>query len=307
MQTKYFKYIREIAHCGSITKAAEQLYISQQALSKILDHVEDELGFKIFERTNKGITATKNGEKFLVDIERIMEIMHEWEQVHEETYKMKILLQFVLSDLILDEAFCQAVNASGNIELQWETMPPPEIVKRMKTGEQSWGILIASPQTDIYPKLMKASSSKMKVEVIGQPEITKMQILLRCEDALAKKDSISLVDLRQKTFVINKGILVTETPQKLSQCTEQETTILPFTVNAVDYIARHDDTFTCLPGFIAYNNSHVKNGNVVIRPLEESLDEELRCYLLYHAENTKQQQTIIKNMKTFFETIAINI
>ena len=46
MQTKHFKYIQEIAQCGSITKAAEKLWLSQQALSRIVDHMEREIGKK---------------------------------------------------------------------------------------------------------------------------------------------------------------------------------------------------------------------------------------------------------------------
>jgi len=308
MQTKHFDYVREIAHCGSITKAAENLWMSQQALSRILESIENEIGFKIFERTNKGVIATSKGEKVLRDFERIIGIMQSWAQHREEKYKVNILLQYVLSDLILDEKFLACLNTGMNIDVSWETMSPPEMVKRIKSGEPSWGILIASPQADIYPKMKKAaSSSKLKAEIIGSIEVTKMCIMLRADDALAAQKTIKLTDLREKTFVINKGILVTETPQKLSRSTNAEPHILPITVNTIDYVAQHENTFTCLPGFIAYNNVHVKNGNVIIRQLADNLDENLCCYLLYATDQMIDMQSVIKNLHDFFETVAAEL
>lgn len=46
----------------SVTKAAESLYLSRQALSQSLKTMEKELGFPLFTRTNSGLVPTKEGE-----------------------------------------------------------------------------------------------------------------------------------------------------------------------------------------------------------------------------------------------------
>ena len=301
MQTKHFKYIQEIAQWGSITKAAEKLWISQQALSRILDHMEQELGFRIFERTNKGVRVTNKGEKFITDIERMMAIMATWEQQREEKYKVRILLQYVLSDLILDEAFYRALNPAENIELDWEVLYPPEIVKRIVAGDQGWGIFMASPQSEIYPKLKRmASSPDIKLEMLGTEETVKMHVLVCRDDELAQKEKIELIDLQNKEFAINKGFLTSQTSQKLSSATNAGTQVLPQVVHPIDYIIRNKNAFTCLPGFMAKNNVHVKKGAVVAKQLAETLEEGLCCYLLYRTEQLVDMREVVKRVQSIF-------
>jgi len=52
----------EVANSGNITKAAERLYISQPAITKSIKQLENEIGGKLFERKNKGVVLTPEGE-----------------------------------------------------------------------------------------------------------------------------------------------------------------------------------------------------------------------------------------------------
>lgn len=58
-------YVIEIGRCGSINRAAQNLYISQSNLSSTIKMLENELGYKIFNRTSKGIAPTPEGYLFL--------------------------------------------------------------------------------------------------------------------------------------------------------------------------------------------------------------------------------------------------
>ena len=59
------KYVIVIANSRSLREAASKLYISQPALSSAVMELEEELGIKLFERTNKGILLTDHGKEFL--------------------------------------------------------------------------------------------------------------------------------------------------------------------------------------------------------------------------------------------------
>ena len=50
-----------IAHCGSFTKAAEQLLVSQPTLSRQIRELEEELGVQLFERSKTGLRITDAG------------------------------------------------------------------------------------------------------------------------------------------------------------------------------------------------------------------------------------------------------
>lgn len=71
MDVKHFEYVLEIAECGSINKATGKLHISQPNLSVCIKNLEEELGFKIFERGNRGVVPTPEGELFLRSARRI--------------------------------------------------------------------------------------------------------------------------------------------------------------------------------------------------------------------------------------------
>ena len=55
MNTQHLQYVVEIERMRSISQAAENLFIGQPNLSRILHDMEDTLGFKIFERTSRGV------------------------------------------------------------------------------------------------------------------------------------------------------------------------------------------------------------------------------------------------------------
>ena len=50
MDTRQLNYILTIAECGSISKAANKLFISQSGLNQQLQRIEKELGISLFER-----------------------------------------------------------------------------------------------------------------------------------------------------------------------------------------------------------------------------------------------------------------
>lgn len=62
---KAMEYILKIHECKSVSKAAEQLFISQPALSNILKKEEDKYGVTLFDRNFKPIILTKDGEKYI--------------------------------------------------------------------------------------------------------------------------------------------------------------------------------------------------------------------------------------------------
>ncbi len=61
-----------VAEHGSITAASKELFISSVALFKQINHLESEVGFKIFNRTNRGVTLTKPGERYYRGIKKML-------------------------------------------------------------------------------------------------------------------------------------------------------------------------------------------------------------------------------------------
>lgn len=65
-------YFQKIAQLQHLTRAAEELHVSQPALSKTLAGLEQELGVKLFDRTGRSISLNRDGEIFLHYTNRIL-------------------------------------------------------------------------------------------------------------------------------------------------------------------------------------------------------------------------------------------
>ena len=65
MRIEHMRYLLEVANVGSINKASHRCHMNQQHLIKIVTALEIELGIKIFERTNKGVIVTAQGQRVL--------------------------------------------------------------------------------------------------------------------------------------------------------------------------------------------------------------------------------------------------
>ena len=65
IQLHQIVYFLNIAETQSMNKAAEELFVSQSNLSYAIKNLEDIVGKKLFERTNKGVFMTEDGKIFM--------------------------------------------------------------------------------------------------------------------------------------------------------------------------------------------------------------------------------------------------
>lgn len=73
MTLQNLRYIIEIANARSFSKAARTLFLTQSAISAAVKETEEEVGIRIFNRTNRGVTLTIEGEDFLKYCREIVE------------------------------------------------------------------------------------------------------------------------------------------------------------------------------------------------------------------------------------------
>lgn len=67
METRQLKYFLDVANCLNFTKAAQKNHIAQTAMSQNIISLENQLGFKLFERNNRNVSLTHMGEVFYQD------------------------------------------------------------------------------------------------------------------------------------------------------------------------------------------------------------------------------------------------
>ena len=80
MTLQQIRYVLTVAKYNSMNEAAKQLFVSQPSLSSAIKELETEVGIQIFQRTNKGVLITNEGEEFLGYARQVasqMELMEE--------------------------------------------------------------------------------------------------------------------------------------------------------------------------------------------------------------------------------------
>ena len=71
---KHLRYFQAVAHSGNLTRAAEQLFVSQSALSVQIRKLEEWLGHDLFERQGKRLVLTEAGRIALDHADAIFEV-----------------------------------------------------------------------------------------------------------------------------------------------------------------------------------------------------------------------------------------
>lgn len=77
MNMKQMEYIIELSKTKNFNRAAENLFISQPALTYQIKTVEEEVGFRIFERSGKGVSVTSAGAQFTVVLKNVLAELNE--------------------------------------------------------------------------------------------------------------------------------------------------------------------------------------------------------------------------------------
>lgn len=80
-----YRVFYTVAKCGSLTKAAEELYISQPAVSQSIKQLENQLGISLFNRTHRGMELSAQGGKLIfAEVERALRLFDDAERRIEE-------------------------------------------------------------------------------------------------------------------------------------------------------------------------------------------------------------------------------
>lgn len=101
MTIKQMEYILELARTRNFNRAAENLYITQPALTYQIQRAEEEIGFTLFVRSGRGATLTIAGEAFTSVIEGIL---NEYSQAVSAGQKLDPLFSAAIT-IVLPERF----------------------------------------------------------------------------------------------------------------------------------------------------------------------------------------------------------
>ena len=175
MTLQQLKYVTIVAETGTITEAANRLYISQPSLTSAIHELEKEMNIIIFNRTNKGINITKEGGDFLGYARQVLEQA----AILEDKYKKNAggKKQFCVSTQHYSfavNAFVDLIKKYGQDEYDFSLRETQtyEIIEDVAKMRSELGILFLNDFNEtVINKILKSNELKFTQLFIAKPHV----------------------------------------------------------------------------------------------------------------------------------------
>lgn len=171
MQLRQLEYIIKIAESGSITQAAEQLFISQPSLTKSILQLEHEYGIQIFVRKPRGIELTDDGKEFIHYAKAVLTAANGLNErfLHPQTSAQASHLLIAAQQLdfiyqILLSVYEQ--NKEKNLHYSLTETDRNSVIQQVLNGQADLGILVRS-SADSKTFLWHTEAKKLDIEVLA--------------------------------------------------------------------------------------------------------------------------------------------
>ncbi|EKQ57114.1 MULTISPECIES: LysR family transcriptional regulator [unclassified Clostridium] len=295
MNFKQIDYAIEVSHTLNFRRAAENLFISQPALTYQIQSLEEEIGFPLFYRTGKGATLTPAGEQFCMtlvnikdDISKAIQNGKNYNVKYKESLNIAIPLRSAIYFLpqIMKQFAKEYPSVSINIHYVYGNSRIDELLH----GEQ-----------DIIFGLGRSLSSisNLKAHHLFDSHI---YLITQKDDPLSKLEKITPDDLKGQTLMVGGG-----SPYELQKIQQLViNTVDVQTINSPDHITTLTNVAAgigvCLsPGFC---NDHL--GEFIWTPFDTK--ETMDCvFCTRKEENRPFVERFIEISKDYYKMCAIQL
>lgn len=140
MTLKEQLYVCTLARCQTITKASEELYITQPALSSYISNLEKCLGAKLFDRTGKRFVLTPVGEEYVKRAEVMLRMKTEFDDLLEQNEQRKrrtvrIGLQVRRAIILFPYLYTHFSEKYPNVHLAFEEASNDNLISLYQAGK----------------------------------------------------------------------------------------------------------------------------------------------------------------------------
>jgi len=208
----HLKYAVEVERTGSISKAAETLYMGQPHLSKAIRELEESIGITIFNRTSKGVIPTQKGRGFLDYAKKILEQIDEMEAHYKPSdgsvHNFDISVPRASYISYAFSEFAKYLDTKKEIDLNYRETNSMRAMKNV--ADNTNNIAIIRYQT-IYERyfLNALEERELKYKPIWEFEYL---ALMSDKHFLANEQTIDYSDLHKYTEIVHGDITVPALP-----------------------------------------------------------------------------------------------
>lgn len=307
MKLEYFYYMVEIVKTGSISKAAENLSLSQPYLSLECKNLERKMNVSLLIRNSRGVALTPAGEKFIEYAHDILQLVSEVKNINEfpDIIQNKLSISSMYSFTFLDlyDNFSAMYNTKTDIVV-YEEIPNDLIPNKVRDNSTDIGI------TYIYHSILEKTKKEFDEKNLYFKPLVKenLSIVVNRHHPLAKHTSVSLDQIKKYEVVFVKRTIPNKaatTKNSSFQIIREHCTVkqLFFDNNrsVLYYITKNKSCFAVGQKSLNITNPFVVSGEIVYIPIKEFKNEFITGYLIN--ENThisKLGKAFISYIENYF-------
>lgn len=202
MELRVLKYFLAIVREESITKAAESLHVTQPTLSKQLMELEEELGHKLFIRSNRKITLTDEGRYLYQKAREIMDLV-------DKTTSALNSREDVSGDIYIGGGESESMRFLAHTAKSTQKKHPhihyhlfsgngDDVTNRLDGGTLDFGVLIEPvdvkkydflriPHKDTWGVLMRKDSPLSEKEVLRPEDLSSAPLFCSAQTAVSNE------------------------------------------------------------------------------------------------------------------------
>ena len=185
-----YKMFYQVVKAGSFSKAADELYISQSAVTQAIQKLEDQIGGILFIRSRKGVTLTEAGKVLFEYIAPSIETIGNAEDIFSKYQNMemgtiRISSSFTLYEKVLRNSIIRFCKDHPNKTL--------DAIKKLETGLLDLVLLYVDPDNDYG-----------KVKIIDLIETEDVFFVNKNYYEKIKNDKISFKNLSNYKLILPK-------------------------------------------------------------------------------------------------------
>ena len=194
MNLKHLSYFVDISKRESFTKAADDIYVSQSALSKSVKSLEQELNVTLIDRTSKSFNLTEEGRILYVEGEKLLQYIDEGqdeiiEKIHRSRRRLRIGVPPVISTVYFSQLLFRFIKQYPNIELEISEVGANIVQNQINAGNIDIGVVILPIiNSDNYHIIPAMSSDNA--------------LIVNKDHPLASRDEVAFKELEHEDFLI---------------------------------------------------------------------------------------------------------
>lgn len=294
MVPKALKAFCLVVRRGSIAGAADDMNLSQPAVSRLITNLEHELGFALFHRDKRALHPTDEARRFFREAERILAGLDQLSDIASDIregsgQQLRVVTMSRLANSVVPLATSKFHSLMPDVELTLETHHRREM-ERWLTGRQF----------DVGFGPLPIDDVKLDIRQLGR---TQAVVVLPQGHFLGAKEKISVADLIEEPLIaltpdtllqtqVNAAFTFAGVRPRVGMYTSSSLIAVNLVAQGLGYTITDYFTAVCA------------NSPVVVRPFASELVLEFGAILPHGASTSTTAETFIDCMKDAFDAVG---